>query len=96
MWNAIQKVRVDVQEPLWRTILNYGCVAYFLGLPAIAIFLGFSHFEFGVNTQINTFLREFHFAVTALVAEVAGLNSFDRRSGVQAANGKEATNISIK
>ena len=66
-------------EPLWRVILNYGCVAYFLGLPAIAIFLGFTHFDFASGTNINTFLREFHFAVTALVAAVAGLNSFDRR-----------------
>ena len=67
-------------DPLWRIILNYGCVFYFLGLPAIAIFLGFTHVSFAPGTNIATFLREFHFAVTAIVAAIAGLNSFDRRA----------------
>ena len=66
------------KEPLWRILLNYGCVFYFLGLPALAIFLGFTHSTFGSSTQIPQFLREFHFAVSALLAAVAGLNSFDR------------------
>ena len=59
-------------------ILNYGCVTYFLGLPAFAIILGFSDMTFGKGTDIAKFLSDFHFAVTALVAAVAGLNSFDR------------------
>ena len=75
-------------EPLWRSILNYGCVVYFLGLPALAIFLGFSHFSFGGSTQIPQFLREFHFAVSALLAAVAGLNSYDR-SKSHKANGEK-------
>ena len=71
------------KEPVWRVLLNYGCVFYFLGLPALAIVLGFTHHPFGLNsegqmTQIPQFLREFHFAVSALLAAVAGLNSFDR------------------
>jgi hypothetical protein len=76
------------KEPLWRTVLNYGCVFYFLFLPAMAILLGFIHFHFE-PPGVATFLREFHLSVTALVAAVAGLNSLDRRK----ANGskKETT-----
>jgi hypothetical protein len=66
------------KEPLWRTVLNYGCVFYFLFLPAMAMMLGFIHFHFE-PPGVATFLREFHFSVTALVAAVAGLNSLDRR-----------------
>jgi hypothetical protein len=68
----------EMKEPLWRTVLNYGCVFYFLFLPAMAIFLGFTRFHFD-PPGVATFLREFHFSVTALVAAVAGLNSLDRR-----------------
>ena len=70
--------------PLWRQILNWGCVVYFLGLPAFAIVLGFGDMSFGKGTDIAKFLSDFHFAVTALVAAVAGLNSFDRHKS----NGK--------
>lgn len=66
-------------EPLWRRVLNYGCVVYFLGLPAIAIFYGATNFTFGsTSPNAASFLREFHFTVSALVATMAGLNSFDR------------------
>lgn len=82
-------------EPLWRTVLNYGCVAYFLGLPLMAIFYGVTHFTFGDASSPNAaaFLREFHFAVTAIVAAIAGLNSFDRRTEQQQVktNGKRAS-----
>lgn len=69
------------EEPLWRTILNWGSVVYFLGLPAVALFYGVTNFTFGTTSpKAADFLREFHFACTAIVAAVAGLNSFDRRS----------------
>ena len=73
------------REPLWRSILNYGCVFYFLFLPLMAIFYGTTHFAFGGETAPNAanFLREFHFACTAIVAAIAGLNSFDRRTESQ-------------
>ena len=66
------------QEPLWRTILNYGAVIYFLGLPAMAVFYGATHYSFAGESSPNVanFLREFHFACTALVMAIAGLNSF--------------------
>lgn len=68
------------REPLWRKVLNYGCVFYFLFLPTLAIFYGATHYTFGGPTSPNAanFLREFHFTVSALVAAMAGLNSFDR------------------
>jgi hypothetical protein len=75
-----------IEEPLWRQILNWGLIIYFLGLPALAIFLGFTHASFGSGTNIAKFLSEFHFAVTALLGAIAGLNSFDR---YKASNGKE-------
>jgi hypothetical protein len=67
------------REPAWRTVLNYGCVIYFLGLPAVALVGAFAHFKFE-SENVAKFLTEFHFAVTAIVAAIAGLNSFDRRT----------------
>jgi hypothetical protein len=72
--------------PLWRQILNWGSVIYFLALPALAIFLGFTHIPFADGTTIPKFLSDFHFAVSALVATMAGLNSFDR---YKATNGQK-------
>ena len=67
-------------EPAWRVILNYGCTVYFLGLPAVALIGAFAHFKFE-SENVSKFLTEFHFAVTALVATMAGLNTFDRYKG---------------
>ena len=78
-------------EPLWRVVLNYGLVTYFLGLPALAIILGFMPMHFGEGTSIAQFLANFHFSVSALVAAVAGLNSFDRYK----ANGKPAAHAEV-
>jgi hypothetical protein len=66
------------EEPAWRVILNWGVVFYFLGLPLMAIFLGFTHIRMGEGTNIAKFLSDFHFSVSALVAAIAGLNTFDR------------------
>jgi hypothetical protein len=64
--------------PAWREILNWGSVVYFLGLPALAIFLGFTHIQFAEGTEVAKFLGNFHLTISALVAAMAGLNSFDR------------------
>jgi hypothetical protein len=73
--------------PLWRQILAWGSVIYFLGLPALAIFLGFTGIPFAAQSEgeVAKFLANFHFTVTAIVGALAGLNSFDRYK----ANGKE-------
>jgi hypothetical protein len=70
----------DPALPLWRTVLNWGSVIYFLGLPALAIFLGFTHIPFaeGTGSEVAKFLGNFHFTVSAIVGALAGLNSFDR------------------
>ena len=68
------------KEPLWRVVLNYGCVVYFLGLPAVVLIGAFIHWRFDSEAAAK-FLTEFHFAVTALVATMAGLNTFDRYKG---------------
>lgn len=82
----------DIKEPLWRQILNWGCVSYFLGLPLMAIFYGITHFSFGDASSpgVAKFLSEFHFSVSALVAAMAGLNSFDRYKVKVAVNGGAA------
>jgi hypothetical protein len=79
-------------EPIWRQILNWGCVLYFLGLPAVALSGALFHFSFDpqVTPGASKFLTEFHFAVTALVATMAGLNTFDRYKGVSSGNGPKA------
>jgi hypothetical protein len=66
------------EAPMWREILNWGAVIYFLGLPALAVFLGFTHLPFAEGTEVAKFLGNFHLSVSALVAAMAGLNSFDR------------------
>lgn len=85
---------VTAPEPVWRQILNWGCVVYFLGLPAIGIFYGATHFTFGGESSPNVanFLRDFHFTVSALVAAIAGLNSFDRRTKTNGAPAKPPPN----
>jgi hypothetical protein len=66
-------------EPLWRVILNWGCVVYFLGLPALAILFSLLHIQvFPPDSQAPQFLGNFHLSVSALVAAMAGLNSFDQ------------------
>lgn len=65
-------------EPRWRRLLNWGCVVYFLGLPALALLFGLTGINFTAGTQIAKFLTDFHFSVSALVAAMAGLNTFDR------------------
>lgn len=76
----------ETKLPLWRDILNWGSIIYFLGLPALAIFLGFSRLSFAEGTKITEFLSSFHFTVSAIVGALAGLNSFDRYK----ANGKKS------
>jgi TM2 domain-containing membrane protein YozV len=68
-------------EPLWRVILNWGLVVYFLGLPAAALIFGLAKIHIdqpGAGTHIAQFLANFHLSVSALLAAIAGLNSFDR------------------
>lgn len=70
-------------EPLWRQVLNWGLIIYFLGLPALGLILALTRipldFAHGENsTHVAQFLANFHFSVSALVAAMAGLNSFDR------------------
>jgi hypothetical protein len=73
-------------EPLWRAVLNWGCVVYFLALPALTIFVGFTHAQiFEPGSRAPQFLANFHLTISALVAAMAGLNSFDRHK----ANGNE-------
>jgi hypothetical protein len=69
---------VSNNEPAWRTVLAWGAVAYFLGLPAIALVGGFLHYE--MSPSIAKFLAEFHMTITALLGAVAGLDSWDRKS----------------
>ena len=52
---------------------------YFLGLPALVIVIGFAHIEmFPAGSRASQFLGNFHLSVSALVAAMAGLNSFDK------------------
>ena len=68
-----------IEEPLWRTVLNWGAVGYFLGLPAMVIVIGFAHLEmWPAGSHAPQFLGNFHLSVSALVAAMAGLNSFDK------------------
>jgi len=78
----------SMPEPLWRVVLTWGCVGYFLGLPAIAFIMGLAHIGFMPGTNIAKFLSDFHFSVSALVAAMAGLNSFDRFKSATGGNGK--------
>jgi hypothetical protein len=75
------------KEPYWRVVLNWGCIMYFLGLPAIAILFGLLHVQvFPSESHAPQFLANFHLSISALVAAMAGLNSFDRYK-----NGKQET-----
>jgi hypothetical protein len=67
------------EEPLWRVALNWGCVFWFLSLPALVILSGVFSIEiFPPSSDALRFLSTFHFSVSALVAAMAGLNSFDK------------------
>jgi hypothetical protein len=65
-------------QPTWRTILAWGALVYFLGLPAIALVGGFMHYE--MEPGVAKFLAEFHVTITALLGAVAGLDSWDRKN----------------
>jgi hypothetical protein len=79
------------KEPLWRAVLNWGCVIYFLGLPALGIILALAHIPFD-KPELARFLGQFHLAISALVAAMAGLNSFDRHK----ANGNQGQGNQVK
>lgn len=87
--DAKAPVVINDPAPLWRQVLNWGSVAYFLGLPALAIFLGFTRIPFAEGSEVPKFLADFHFACSALVATMAGLNSFERykSNGVKPSRG---------
>jgi hypothetical protein len=52
---------------------------WFLGLPFLVILVGFTHIElFPAGSDAPRFLANFHLSISALVAAMAGLNSFDR------------------
>jgi hypothetical protein len=82
-------------EPPWRTILNWGVVIYFLTLPALALIFGLTGIQFTAGTQIAKFLTDFHFSVSALVAAMAGLNTFDRYKASNGQPKKEKKEISV-
>ena len=78
-----------MKEPLWRIVLNWGVTLYFLGLPLLLLLIGFLHIElFPPGSHAPQFLGNFHLSVSALVAAMAGLNSFDKYK----ANGKPDKN----
>ena len=87
---SVSPSKSEQPEPLWRSILNWGCVVYFLGLPGVALFYGMMRWSFTPGSDIPKFLADFHFAVSALLAAVAGLNSFDRYKAANG-NGKPKT-----
>jgi hypothetical protein len=82
-------------EPPWRIILNWGCVLYFLGLPALGLIMGLTGMNFTAGTQIAKFLTDFHFSVSALVAAMAGLNTFDRYKASNGQSKKEKKEITV-
>ncbi len=56
----------------------------------MALVMGLLHIAFMPGTNVAKFLADFHFSVSALVAAMAGLNSFDRHNkGGRAATPKK-------
>lgn len=71
-----------MNEPVWRQVLNWGCVLYFLLIPAIVIV--YITFDLPtVTVERVAFVTKFHIAVTAIIATMLGLNSWDKKNGVK-------------
>jgi hypothetical protein len=82
----------EVQDPLWRKVLNWGAVTTFFTAPAIIFVLQIFSEEswapwihFAKHLVEFKWLGNFYTSVTALVFGLAGLNSWDKRLS----NGKQ-------
>jgi hypothetical protein len=74
-----------VKEPLWRTALNWGTTIYFLLIPGIVILYGVAGLP-AIEPARAAFVSSFHYAITAIVATLVGLNSWDKhvvRNGIK-------------
>lgn len=81
------------EEPRWRIALYWGVVIAFFTLPLVVLVLHlaaiFTNFDpTGKHIGEFKYVFEFHRTLAALVAALAGLNSWDKRI-VKNENGKE-------
>jgi len=74
------------KEPGWRVLLTWGSVITFFGLPLVFFSLHvlsletpWLHLENHLGQGTFSYLAGFYSANTALVAALAGLNSWDKR-----------------
>ena len=59
--------------------MNWGVVFYFLFIPAVVMI--YITFELPkVDNERIAFVAHFHYGITALVAAMMGLNSWDKKS----------------
>ena len=74
-----------MHEPRWRTVLCWGAVVTFLGLPFGVCALHLvsdefpTYFHFSQHISEYKFIIPYYQSITALVFALAGLNSWDKR-----------------
>jgi hypothetical protein len=73
--------------PKWRTLLNWGAVIYFLLIPALVIIYSLFGLK-PVDPSRAAFVISFHYGVSAIVATLAGLNSWDKHTIVKNGDSK--------
>lgn len=75
--------RIPPPKPgaLWRSILEWGVVIYFLGIPLFYLIIVFTPLDVDLahHPNIRQFITQFHITLTAIVTAMAGLNSWDKR-----------------
>jgi hypothetical protein len=68
-----------MHEPKWRLILIWGCVVYFLAIPIFVITYAMLDLS-PIDKVRSDFIQHFHYAITGILAALAGLNTLERKN----------------
>ena len=91
----------EPREPRWRTLLCWGSVILYLTLPITILSVRllsdhFPEYHWAESLSEAKFMVPYFTSLTALVFGLAGLNTFDRKTGNGSPKSEEKPNKEVK